>query len=290
MESNNLVEIDSLWNYNDPASSEIKFKNYISKAEESGNKDYLCQLLTQAARSQGLQLKFDEAHKTLDEVLDMLDDTTQTARIRYLLERGRVFNSSKVKDNAKTFFKEAYNLAKLYNEDYYAVDAAHMMGIAETEGESLRWNEIAIKDADASEVTRAKNWLGPLLNNTGWTYHDMGNYEKAMELFEKCRQWHEERNTGLGYFIARWTVARSHRSLKDYYKALEQQMTLKNEMEEKNEPDGFVYEEIGENLLALDRKEESKQYFKQAYDLLSTDIWLNENERERLERIKSLSE
>jgi tetratricopeptide (TPR) repeat protein len=290
MPSTNLVEIDSLWNYNDPASSEIKFKNYISKAEESGDKDYLCQLLTQVARSQGLQMKFDEAHKTLDSVLDKLDDTTKTARIRYLLERGRVFNSSNVKENAKTFFREAYNLAKANNEDYYKVDAAHMMGIVETGEESLRWNEIAIKDAESSESEKTKKWLGSLLNNTGWTYHDMGNYEKAMELFIKCRDWHKERNTGKGYEIARWTVARTYRSLGDFNKALEQQMELKKDLETNKSGDGYVYEEIGENLLALDRKDESKPYFKQAYEMLSKDIWLAENEKERLERLKTLSE
>ncbi len=290
MASTNLVEIDSLWNYNDPSSSEIKFKNYIPKAEESADKDYLCQLLTQIARSQGLQMKFDEAHKTLDEVLELLDETTPIARIRYMLERGRTFNSSKVVENAKTFFKEAYKLAKASKEDYYAVDAAHMMLIAEKGEESLQWNEIAIKDADESSVVRAKNWLGPLLNNTGWTYHDMGSYEKALELFEKCRQWHKERNTGLGYFIARWTVARVHRSLKDYDKALALQYNLQEEMEENHKPDGFVYEEIGENLLALNRNDEAKPFFKTAYDLLHKDIWLAENEKERLERLKNLSE
>lgn len=290
MESNNLVEIDSMWDYNDPESSELKFKNYIRKAEESANKDCLCQLLTQIARSQGLQMKFDEAHRTLDEVLELLDETTPIARIRYMLERGRTFNSSKAVENAKTFFKEAYDLAKASNEDYYAVDAAHMMGIAEKGEESLRWNEIAIKDADKSESARAKNWLGPLLNNTGWTYHDMGNYEKALELFIKCRQWHEERNTGLGYFISRWTVARVHRSLKEYDKALSLQYNLQKEMQENHKPDGFVCEEIGENLLALNRIDEAKPYFKTAYDLLHKDIWLAENEKERLERLKTLSE
>lgn len=290
MTSTNLTEIDSLWNYNDPASSEIKFKNYISKAEESGNNDYLCQLLTQVARSQALQMKFDEAHKTLDTVLEKLDDTTTTARIRYLLERGRTFNSSNVKDNARIFFLEAYNLAEANNEDYYKVDAAHMMGIVEKGNESLKWNETAIKAAEISDSEKTKAWLGSLLNNTGWTYHDMGDYNKAMELFIKCREWHEKRKTGKGYEIARWTVARTHRSLGDFNKALELQMDLKKELEEKNSGDGYVYEEIGENLLALGRKDESKPYFKKAYDTLSKDIWLAENEKERLERLKTLSE
>ena len=66
---------------------------------------YRFELLTQIARSQGLQRRFDDAHATLDwveMVLNGLPETEAegeaaavTPRIRHLLERGRVFNSSR---------------------------------------------------------------------------------------------------------------------------------------------------------------------------------------------------
>ncbi|MFC2092323.1 hypothetical protein ACFLSV_00345 [Bacteroidota bacterium] len=51
-----------------------------------------------------------------------------------------------------------------------------------------------------------------------------------------------------------------------------------------------MYEEIGECLLLLGRNEDSKEYFKKAYELLSKDDWFVSNEKERLERMKNLGE
>ena len=45
------------------------------------------------------------------------------------------------------------------------------------------------------------------------------------------------------------------------------------------EQDGYIFEEIGENLLLLNKAEESKNYFRSAYEMLSKDIWLVENRR-----------
>jgi hypothetical protein len=53
--------------------------------------------------------------------------------------------------------------------------------------------------------------------------------------------------------------------------------------------DGFVFEELGECLLALGRADEARPYFAQAYAELSQDEWLADNEPARLERLKALS-
>ena len=67
-------------------------------------------------------------------------------------------------------------------------------------------------------------------------------------------------------------------------------LALEQEIEEKGvEADGYVYEEIGECLLALGREAESKKYFKLAYDLLSKDEWLKANQADRLKRLAKLS-
>ena len=56
------------------------------------------------------------------------------------------------------------------------------------------------------------------------------------------------------------------------------------------ERDGFVFEEIGECLLLLNRAEEARRYFFKAYEILSQDTWLAEGEPERLARLKLLGE
>jgi hypothetical protein len=67
-------------------------------------------------------------------------------------------------------------------------------------------------------------------------------------------------------------------------------MALKDEFETAGESDGYVFEEIGECLLALNREVEARPYFSKAYEILASDAWLAEQEPDRLARIKELGE
>ena len=118
---------------------------------------------------------------------------TSVARIRYLLERGRVFHSYKRVEEARPLFLEAWEVARRAGQDGYALDAAHMLGIIEPPEEALRWNEKALTLARSSEQPEARRWLGSLLNNMGWSYHDRGEHEKALELFQQALAYREER-------------------------------------------------------------------------------------------------
>src|SRR5215470_13398084 len=89
-----LPDIDSLWDFDHPDSTQAAFERVLPQARASADRDYLAQLLTQIARTQGLQMKFDEATKTLDQAEQTLTPETRVARVRLLLERGRVLNSS----------------------------------------------------------------------------------------------------------------------------------------------------------------------------------------------------
>jgi predicted negative regulator of RcsB-dependent stress response len=90
--------------------------------------------------------------------------------------------------------------------------------------------------------------------------------------------------------IATWCVARTLRSLGRVDEALSKQMALKDEEESAGEKDGFVFEEIGECLLVLNRAEEARPYFSKAYEILTEDTWLVEQEPDRLARLKLLGE
>jgi tetratricopeptide (TPR) repeat protein len=286
-----LPDFDKMWDYNDPFETGKKFREILADAEKSKDKSYYIELLTQIARTEGLQRKFDDAHKILDKAMKLIRAEHVRPRIRYMLERGRTYNSSKVFDKAGELFLAAYQQAVKYNEDNYAIDAAHMMGIVEKGDESLKWNEIAIKLAEQTKDQHARGWLGSLYNNTGWTYFSMKEYEKALAMFEKYVEFQKEIKSKKGLGIARWCVAKTLRFLNRTDESLKQQLELKNWWgEEGLEPDGYIYEEIGECLLALGKAGESKEYFKIAHELLSKDIWLQANEKERLERLKQLGE
>ena len=285
-----ILDFDHLWNYNDPAGTEEKFRALVPQAEAGDDRSYHAQLLTQIARTYSLQRQFDKAHQTLDHVETMLTDDLETARIRYLLERGRTFNSSKHPHQARPLFLEAWERAKTAHEDFYAVDAAHMLGIVETGAAALDWNLQAIAYAEQSDSSRARGWLGSLYNNTGWTYHDLGEYEKALDLFERAVILRQEQGNPDKLRIARWCVGRCLRSLGRNDEALEIQLALLKESEQTGEPDAYTHEELGELYLLAGETEKARPHFAAAYADLSQDPWLTENEPARIARLKELIE
>jgi tetratricopeptide (TPR) repeat protein len=290
MDAQNFPAIDSLWDYDKPQVTELKFRELLPAAEKSGNQSYYAELLTQLARTQSLQRKFDNAHDILNKAEQVIKGKNMpVAQIRYLLERGRTFNSANEKEKSATLFKEAYHKALFQNEDFYAIDAAHMLGIAEKPQEQLSWNIKAMDLAEKSTDTRAKKWLGSLYNNIGWTYHDLKDYVKALCLFEKALAWRTDQKDERGIFIAKWTIGRIYRSLDRIDEALKIQNGLLDEIQQKKlPPSGFVFEEIAECLLIKNKNTEAKEYFKTAYQILSKDIWLKANEPARLERLDQL--
>ena len=107
-----LPDFDKLWDYNDPVDTERQFREILPAARASGTTAYLAELLTQIARTEGLQRRFHDAHRTLDEAEALLPSAADRARIRYLLERGRAFNSSRRQDEAREYFLTAFQLAQ----------------------------------------------------------------------------------------------------------------------------------------------------------------------------------
>lgn len=285
-----LADFDTLWDYFDPAATEARFRELLPAVVAAGDPDLHAQLLTQIARSQGLQRRFADARRTLDEAEQVLAGRRGTAAVRLLLERGRVLNSEGDPAAALAYFDAALEAAKAERLDFYAVDAAHMLGIA-TPGETgLAWNLEAIAMAKASRDERARGWLGSLLNNTGWSYHEAGDYARALAHFEAALEFRRERGEQPELRIAEWTVARCLRSLGRLEEALAIQRDLERQWAAAGEAqDGYVFEELGELNLALGRGEDARAYFAKAHALLAKDPWLQANEEARLARIARLA-
>jgi len=282
-----LPNINELWDFQKPEDTEIKFRDLLPTIRNE-DVSYRIQLLTQIARAQGLQRKFDEAHQTLDEAQSLLTDDLALARVRILLERGRVYNSSKDPARARPLFLEALEAARAAGEDFYAIDAAHMMGIIEPPQQQLEWNLLALDLAEQSSDSQAKKWLGSLYNNIGWTYHSLGDYDQALDIFQKALKWREEDGPEPEIRIAKWSVARALRSLHRVPEALKLQRELLGEYARVGEQSGYVYEELAECLLLLGEADEARQYFSLAYRELSRDPWLTENEPARIERLNEM--
>ena len=280
-----LPDFMPLWNWEHPESTEVRFRELLPAARASGDEDYLGQLLTQVARTQGMQARFEAADSTLETVRPYLRADRATLAVRYLLERGRVRNSAGDKGAAEPLFREAWETARRAGLDGLAIDAAHMIAIATPPDTALAWNLRALELVEATEDPKAKGWAGPLYNNLGWTYHDRGEYERALELFEKGLEFRRAEGRPLETRIAAWSVARAQRSLGRLDEALAAQLALQAEWEAAGGSDGYVEEEIAECLDALGRTEEAAAWFARAYHSLSEDPWLSRSEPDRLRRM-----
>src|SRR6185436_16751375 len=105
MFSANLPDFDTLWDYSQPDQTEGRFREVLLHIPE--DEPAFLELLTQIARAQGLQHKFEKAHQTLDQVERRLGTVPSRPYARYLLERGRVFNSSGDPEKARPLYEEA---------------------------------------------------------------------------------------------------------------------------------------------------------------------------------------
>src|SRR4051812_43796682 len=102
--TSDLPDFDRLWDYDRPEATEQAFREILPRASGMDAESYRLELLTQIARAQGLQRRFDDAHRTLDGIEASLAKTPIRVRLRYLLERGRVLNSASKPDEAKPLF------------------------------------------------------------------------------------------------------------------------------------------------------------------------------------------
>ncbi len=272
-------DFNGLWDFNHPDETEKRFQALFDA--EPGYDDTRLQLLTQVARAQGLQGKFDAAHRTLDLVQTHLDTQT-TASVRCVLERGRAFNSAGDKEQARVLFQQALDQAQTAGLDGYAVDAAHMLAIVARGREALDWNLKALALADQSSDEAARRWFGSLYNNLGWAYYDLNEHESALTTFQQAVEWYRVANQPNELHIAHYTVAYVLRALR----RIDEALTILRELEPSG--DGYVYEELAECLLLSEDRDAARPYFERAYQALSQDADLSAREPERLERLRRL--
>ena len=280
------MDVSPLWNFADPAASEVAFRQALAKAQ--GLDDELT-LQTQIARTYSLRSRFDEAHALLDRIEPRLVAAGPEPRVRLLLERGRTWRSSKAPDRARPLFVEAADRARSAHLDALEVDALHMIALVEpAPNEQLAWNRQALAVAAASSDPVARNWDASLANNIGMSLHDQGRDSEALASFETALAARERIGDARRIREARWMVAWSLRLLQRHDEALAILMRLDAESAAAGEPDGYVAEEIGENLLAQNHGNAARPYFAKAWTLLAADTSLDRPSAERLARLERL--
>ena len=285
-----LPDFDQEWNYADPAATETRFRAILAEAEPGADPDYRAQLGTQIARTFSLRGRFEEAHAELDGLAPLLAEAGATARVRYLLERGRTHNSAGERGRASELFRQAWELARDAGADGHAADALHMLALATPPEEALGWSRRAVEYCEASSDPAARRWLGPLYHNTWLTHLKRGDLDTALTYAERSRDFRASTGDEEGERIGRWSIFHTYRLLGRLEEALAGQRDLLADYGPEGDPSGFCDEEIGECLLALGRPDEARPHFRRAYGLLKDVRWLRDQEPERLERLRSLAE
>jgi len=279
--------LDRQWDYAKPAASEQRFRALLAQWPPGDPQALI--IGTQIARTQGLRREFTAAHATLDVVEAKLDGAPSHVRVRYLLERGRAFNSAGASERAVPLFAQALSLAECNDDAFYAVDAAHMLGIAAPPGARLDWNLKAVAMSERATDPRARRWLAPLYNNIGQDYLERGDHAQALDHFRSALPAYEARGDDGGVRIARWTIARAQRSLGQLDDAERTQRELVAEYERLGEPDGYVYEELAEIALARGDAAGAKPWAAKAHAALKDDPSLKAGEPARLARLGAIA-
>jgi tetratricopeptide (TPR) repeat protein len=277
------MDIQSLWDYGQPAQTEQRLRDALPRADA----DERLELLTQIARTYSLRRDFDRAHRLLDEVQAQLAVAGIKPKLRYLLERGRSFNSAGDAARARPLFVAAWEQGRAAGEEDLAIDAAHMVAIVDGGEEGLRWNRMALPLAQQTRDPQARRWTAPLLNNIGDQLRTLERYDEALESFRLAVPAYEVRGNAADVRMARWQVANTLRLLGRVEEALDMQLALERECDAAGEPDGYVYEELGELYAALAQPAKAQAYFAKALESFSRDEGMVKHEAARLDVLRA---
>ena len=281
------ARLDALWDFDKPAVSEERFRTELEKWPAGSAQAQ--EVRTQIARTVALQRKFGDAHALLDDIERTLARLPLHVRVRYLLERGRTFNSSGSPQRAVPLFAQALELSEAARDEFYAVDAAHMLGIAVPPAERLGWNLKALALAEAATDARARGWRASLYNNIGWTYFDDGKTAPALDYWERALAARQAMGNARTTRIAKWTVARGYRAVRRLDDAEAAQKSLAAELAQAGESDGYVYEELAEIALARGDAKSAQPWAAKAHAALRDDPSLAANEPQRLARLAAIA-
>jgi tetratricopeptide (TPR) repeat protein len=225
-------ELDDLWDFDDPVGSAARFER---AAGEHHSEIVRAELETQRARALGLQRRFAEA----DALLDLLEPAMGRLAVRILLERGRLRNTAGSVEEAIELFEEAFLAARREGETFLAVDAAHMLAIADR-SHAEQWTDEAFAELRTTSDERTLRWAVALHMNLGWKLFDDSDADAALREFESALEAAVDHGTEDQRFLAEWTIARCLRELgRD-----EQALAIQRRLADERPDDEFVAGEL----------------------------------------------
>jgi tetratricopeptide (TPR) repeat protein len=260
------VDLDALWNFNDPAASETRFREALVAAQG----DDALVLRTQIARTLGLRQRYDEAHRELDAVEGALATAGVEPRVRAWLERGRTWRSSGQPDKSRPLFNRAYVTADAAGLEALAADALHMLALAATTlDERIEWNRRTIDYARRAKDPRAQGWQAAALNNIGSDLREANRLDESLVTFREALAAYKRNGRADRVRFARWQVANVLRLKGQADEALAMQLALERDAQAAGEPDSYVYDELALLHAARGEAERAAQARAKAEELRS---------------------
>ncbi len=231
-----MIDPTPLWDFDDPAGSEQRFRAAVDGSDPH---DRLV-LLTQVARAPGLQERYDEGHA----VLDGLSPVSDEVATRIVLERGRLLRSAGSPEEARPQFEAAARTAGTAGLEALHVDALHMLILVADPADQPALTAQALAVARGASDQRARDWDASLLHNLAMTHAELGDFPHALAVFEEALAARERIGDVARTRVARWSVAWALRHLGRRDEALARQRELRAELDSTGDVDPYVDEEI----------------------------------------------
>jgi tetratricopeptide (TPR) repeat protein len=277
-----------LWDFDDLDGTRERLRNQLDREGSDAGR---AEVLTQIARVEVLGGDAGASERLLARAAELAGEDVR-AQTRIALERGRVRNSTGDVASARPLFVDAFELATSIDDAWLAADAAHMVAIAAADdAEREAWTDRGIRTATTSSEAADAYWVGPLLNNLGWSRFEADRYAEALEAFEaalEARERDPERRMEIE--IARYAVGRTLRALGRPAEAAELLEVATTWADANGAPDGWFHEELAEDYAALGSSREAADHASAALTLLAEQDPSLETDRGRLERLRSIAE
>jgi tetratricopeptide (TPR) repeat protein len=275
-----------LWDFDDLDSTELRLREQLAREVDDAAR---AEVATQLARIEGLRGDFEAGDRLIEEAAARAGDGA-IALARIDLERGRILRSSGSPEAALPLFRSAFETSLDAGAYFITADAAHMAALAAPDRSSfVAWTERGVELAEAHE--EARHWLGPLLNNLGWERYENGEYQPALDAFERAlRAREQDEGDREAIEIGRFAVGKTLRALGRSDEAvplLEQAVAW---AQSEGAPDGWFHEELAEEYAAVGRTNDAREQARLALPLLVEADPSFAEDADRVTRLRSIAD
>lgn len=281
------MKLGQLWDFNDLAATRQRFIERLKAAQSANLAEEAACVLTQLARIDGLEGAFEEAEAKISRARDIAPNDSDEAAVRIALEAGRFARDQGDADGAERAFQVAADRARDAGLDALALDSLHMQAIAAPPERAMQLAEEA-----RAIISRGhpglRGWLGPILNNLGWTLSDAGCYDDALDCFRRDSALRAEIGATFERQIADWNAGFVLRKAGRLEEAKNVQSALEIEVGESGAGIAFVYEELSELAEAQGDRSTSRRYAQKALAAHRADGVSEAQEPEKFARLTAL--